>query len=89
MSCMIDKWHDRYHGDAPDYINCPYCQDELMEAEMTSDQYRAFVGESLRANGSSLPLPVVTIDAEVERADWFESVYDPDSTQIDRLEDLD
>jgi hypothetical protein len=29
MSCMIDKWHDAYHAEAPDYVNCPYCQDEL------------------------------------------------------------
>lgn len=27
---MIDHWHDLYHADEPDYINCPYCQDEFM-----------------------------------------------------------
>lgn len=29
MSRMIDKWHDYYHAEEPDYVNCPYCQDEL------------------------------------------------------------
>lgn len=33
MSCMIDRWHDYYHTDAPDYINCPYCQDELIDGD--------------------------------------------------------
>lgn len=26
---MLDAWHDLYHNDDPDYINCPYCQDEM------------------------------------------------------------
>ncbi len=30
---MIGKWHNAYHGDAPDYINCPFCQGELMETD--------------------------------------------------------
>jgi hypothetical protein len=30
---MIDRWHDYYHGDAPDYVNCPYCQEELMQSD--------------------------------------------------------
>lgn len=30
MTCMLDRWHDAYHAEAPDYINCPYCQDELI-----------------------------------------------------------
>lgn len=29
MTCMLDRWHDAYHAEAPDYVNCPYCQDEL------------------------------------------------------------
>ncbi|MFE6222998.1 hypothetical protein [Streptomyces sp. NPDC057854] len=30
MTCMLDRWHDAYHAEAPDYVNCPYCQDELL-----------------------------------------------------------
>ncbi|WP_143066007.1 hypothetical protein [Streptomyces sp. CC53] len=30
---MIDRWHDAYHEDHPDYENCPYCQDDLLLAE--------------------------------------------------------
>lgn len=30
MTCMLDRWHDAYHAEAPDYVNCPYCQDELV-----------------------------------------------------------
>lgn len=30
MTRMLDRWHDYYHTDTPDYINCPYCQEELL-----------------------------------------------------------
>ncbi|GHG09891.1 hypothetical protein [Streptomyces hydrogenans] len=70
MTTMIDRWHDAYHAEAPDYVNCPYCQDEL---ELTAP---------------ALPLPTVTVDAEVEWGEWQEATFDPDTPPIDRLEDL-
>lgn len=30
MTRMLDAYHDAYHAEAPDYINCPYCADELL-----------------------------------------------------------
>jgi hypothetical protein len=34
MTYILDAWHDRYHGGAPDYVKCPYCQDELLDNEL-------------------------------------------------------
>lgn len=70
MSAMIDRWHDAYHAEAPDYANCPYCQDEWT------------------LTASTLPLPVVEIDAETDWGVWLETTYDPDGPNVDRLEDL-
>lgn len=30
MTCMIDRWHDRYHRERPEF-NCPYCLDAAVE----------------------------------------------------------
>ena len=76
MSRMLDAWHDRYHGEYPDYEGCPYCQDDLM-----GDQEFHSASE----HPETLPLPVVEIDAETEWGAWLEATYDPDN---ERLEDL-
>lgn len=40
MTCMIDHWHDLYHTTEPDYINCPYCQDEFVADQgMTLEEF--------------------------------------------------
>lgn len=73
MTTMLDRWHDAYHAETPDYTNCPYCQDEL---ELTCP------------DPTALPLPEVSIDVETEWGDWLELTFDPDLDPVDRLEDL-
>ncbi|MFD4474679.1 hypothetical protein ACFWPU_00980 [Streptomyces sp. NPDC058471] len=50
MTRMLDAWHDAYHADAPDYINCPYCQDELMDAQSMPLPTVDMTGEVERAD---------------------------------------
>jgi hypothetical protein len=42
----------------------------------------------LAEDDNQLPLPVVSIDAEVDWGVWLEMTYDPDNGTVDRLEDL-
>ncbi|WP_432112844.1 hypothetical protein [Streptomyces sp. S1] len=91
---MLDRWHDAYHAEAPDYINCPYCQDEL-GIPCPRCSYLAIDTEDLaehnRLNhrqGSALSLPTVSVDMETERGVWEETTFDPDVDPIDRIEDL-
>lgn len=71
---MIDKWHDAYHAETPDYERCPYCQEDLMGSQEFNPS-----GEH-----NQLPLPRVDIDAEIDWGAWLEATYDPDN---ERLED--
>jgi hypothetical protein len=75
MTCMIDKWHDRYHSPSHRDLGCIYCQEEIMwEAEAEGDLQ------------ITLPMIDVDIDLEAEWGAWLEATYDPDN---ERLEDLD
>lgn len=71
MTTMLDRWHDAYHAEAPDYANCPYCIDEL-----------ALVGEGPEL-GTLVPTPYevafgvwaeVTFDPDVNLADRLEDL---------------
>lgn len=74
MTCMIDKWHDRYHGEEPDYVNCPYCADELMVDELPTLEEMASMG----GDADAFPMLSVEAGGEVERGDWSELTSDPD-----------
>lgn len=71
---MLDKWHDAYHAEAPDYVNCPYCRDELVLTNSPA--------------ASQLPSLSVDMSGSVEWGEWLEATYDPDNGNVDRLEDL-
>lgn len=47
-----------------------------------------YCADALMAAETAVPLPVVSIDAEVDWGAWLEATYDPDGGPIDRLEDL-
>lgn len=72
MTMMLDRWHDAYHAEAPDYTNCPYCRDELVLTDPA-----AHVDDSMPEGPH-----------DVEWGVWLETTYDPDVQLADRIEDL-
>ncbi|WP_189951420.1 hypothetical protein [Streptomyces roseolus] len=82
---MLDRWHDAYHAEAPDYANCPYCQDELALTAPTLPLPQVEIDMEAE-RGVWLE---TTYDPDVDLSWKIEELgFDPDANPIDRIEEL-